>query len=107
MTDYKVLKQDLLQNLINSKEQSPSWEANNHSAQEHPPPHLWNSIVPYPVHNGLSLAPILSQMNPSKSKALCVAFRDKLFLTVRSCWPPRQIPQLEDHPLSAVGASAY
>jgi hypothetical protein len=24
MTDYKVLKQDLLQNLINSKEQSPS-----------------------------------------------------------------------------------
>jgi len=48
----------------NSMEQSPSWEANSHSACYDIPGLLWNLNVHYCICNRLQLDPILCKMNP-------------------------------------------
>jgi len=45
-------------------EQSPSWEANSHSANNEISRLSFNQKVHYCVHNSPPVAPILSQMNP-------------------------------------------
>jgi len=45
-------------------EQSPSWDANNHSANQEIPHSVWNPKVHYHVHSSLPLVHILSQMHP-------------------------------------------
>jgi len=52
------------QKLINSMEQSPSSEANRHSASQDIPHFSWNVKVHYHLHKNLPLDPVLSQMNP-------------------------------------------
>jgi hypothetical protein len=48
----------------NSKEQSPSWEANRSSASQGTPHILWNQYIHYHIYNSLPPVPILSQINP-------------------------------------------
>jgi hypothetical protein len=50
----------------NSMEQSPSWEANSHSASQ-VPRLLRNPKVHYRVHNSPPLVPVLIQMQPAHS----------------------------------------
>jgi len=51
-------------NVTNSTEQSPSWDANSHSANEEIPQLLCDLKANYRVYNNMPLAPTLSQMNP-------------------------------------------
>jgi len=44
-------------------EQSPSWEANSHSASQEIP-RLWKPKVYYRVHKGTAMVPTLNQINP-------------------------------------------
>jgi hypothetical protein len=50
--------------LTNYTEQSPSWEANSHSATPEIPHIVFSPKVHYSVHNNPLLNLILSQMNP-------------------------------------------
>jgi len=54
----------LTDKLINSMEQSPSWESNRHSDSQEIHSLLWNPKVHYRVHEGGSLVTVLNQMNP-------------------------------------------
>ena len=59
--------QENAKGLTNSKEQSPSWEANSSSATPVIPHILWSPKLHFPVHKSLPFVPIMSQMNPVHS----------------------------------------
>jgi hypothetical protein len=55
----------------NSREQSPSWEANSHSSSHDIPRLIRNPKVHYRVYKSTSMISVLSQMNPIQTFSPC------------------------------------
>jgi len=85
-------------------EQSPSREANRFAASQEIPHILWNPKVHYRIHMCLPPAPILrSYQSISTGPRLSVrTFCNVMRFYGEELLAPRPIPQLEDHPSSAV-----
>jgi hypothetical protein len=64
-------KKHYLNKLINSVEQSPSWEGNSHSACQDTASLLWNPKVRYHIHKIPPLILNLGQMNPIHTFPSC------------------------------------
>jgi len=77
-------------------EQRPSSEANRFPATQEIPNFVWNPKIHYRVDNYPPLAPILSMYT----------FRNKASFYGEELLAPRPTTKLEDHPISAVRATA-
>jgi hypothetical protein len=87
----------------NCLEQSPSWEADSHSASQEIPGFLWNPKVHYRVHNSPPLVPILNQIYPDHNFPHCFSQTNSNIIfpsTPRSCeWSlPFKFPDYSHRP---------
>jgi len=73
-----------LKKLTKSIEQSPSWEANSHSASQAFLCCSWNPNVHYRIHNSPPLVPIPNQMNSVHKFPSCIPTIQFILPTSRS-----------------------
>ena len=95
--DFFTFRLNLLTNLTNSMEQSPSWEANRCSASQDFPSFLWKrKKFNCCGHKSLLLAPILNQINLVQVLVLFLRFTSIIFLlrwVLSICFFPPCIPR--------------